>query len=278
MHKSLAECFAVPAEFDIPADNHLRATFAAAEAASKVILHYFERGVQMRDKGDAGLVSQADIEAEQAVARIIHARFPDHAILGEEENSGAVTSEHLWIVDPLDGTNNFAHRIPHFAVSIAYYHQQVAQCGVVVNPVRGDWYWATRGGGAYFNGTRLHVNDHQQLNQTMVGVGFYYDRGKMMEATLAAIGDFFRQQIHGIRRFGTAALDLCQVAAGMYGVFFEYQLSPWDFAAGRLILEEAGGQITDGRGQALPLEKTSILATNGHLHPAALGIVSKHHL
>ncbi len=188
----------------------------------------------------------------------------------KREHSGAVTSEHLWIVDPLDGTNNFAHRIPHFAVSIAYYHQQVAQCGVVVNPVRGDWYWATRGGGAFFNGTRLQVNDHQQLNQTMVGVGFYYDRGKMMEATLAAIGDFFRQQIHGVRRFGTAALDLCQVAAGMYGVFFEYQLSPWDFAAGRLILEEAGGQITDGRGQPLPLQKTSLLASNGHLHPAAL--------
>ncbi len=243
-----------------------------------MILHYFERGVQMRDKGDAGLVSQADIEAEQTIARVIHARFPDHAILGEEENSGAITSEHLWIVDPLDGTNNFAHRIPHFAVSIAYYHQQVAQCGVVVNPVRGDWYWATRGGGAFFNGTRLQVNDHQQLNQTMVGVGFYYDRGKMMEATLAAIGDFFRQQIHGVRRFGTAALDLCQVAAGMYGVFFEYQLSPWDFAAGRLILEEAGGYITDGRGQPLPLQKTSILASNRHLHPAAQAIVSKHHL
>lgn len=277
MHKSLAECFAVPTEFDIPADNHLRATFAAAEAAAKVILHYFERGVQMRDKGDDGLVSQADIEAEQAIARVIHARFPDHAILGEEVHSGAISSEHLWIVDPLDGTNNFAHRIPHFAVSIAYYHQQVAQCGVVVNPVRGDWYWATRGGGAFFNGSRLRVNDHQQLNQTMIGVGFYYDRGKMMEATLAAIGDFFRQQIHGVRRFGTAALDLCAVAAGMYGVFFEYRLSPWDFAAGRLILEEAGGHITDGHGDALPLQKTSLLASNGHLHAAALEIVRKHH-
>ncbi len=112
----------------------------------------------------------------------------------------------------------------------------------------------------------------------MVGVGFYYDRGKMMEATLAAIGDFFRQQIHGIRRFGTAALDLCHVASGMYGVFFEYQLSPWDFAAGRLILEEAGGTITAGRGQPLPLTKTSVLATNTLLHPAALEIVTRHHL
>jgi myo-inositol-1(or 4)-monophosphatase len=99
-----------------------------------------------------------------------------------------------------------------------------------------------------------------------------------MEATLKAVGDFFRQQIHGIRRFGTAALDLCQTAAGMFGVYFEYQLSPWDFAAGRLILEEAGGHITDGRGNPLPLSKTSILASNTQLHAAALAIVAKHHL
>ncbi len=272
------EDFAVPTEFELPPNDALRAAFAACEAASRVILHYFHRGVQMREKGSADLVSQADIEAEQAIARVLLARYPDHAILGEEENCGSVEAEHLWIVDPLDGTNNFAHRIPHFAVSVAYYENQIAQAGVVVNPLRGDWYWATRGGGAFFNGQPIKVNNHSNLNQTMIGVGFYYDRGKMMEATLAAIGDFFRQQIHGVRRFGTAALDLCAVAAGMYGAFFEYQLSPWDFAAGRLILEEAGGIITDGRGQALPLTKTSVLATNSLLHNAALQIVVKHHL
>lgn len=278
MHKSIAESFAVPAEFDIPLNDHLRAAFAGAEAGGRVVLHYFERGVEMRDKGNTELVSQADVEAEQAIARVLSSRFPEHAILGEEENSGSITAEHLWIVDPLDGTHNFAHRIPHFAVSIAYYENQVAQCGVVVNPVRGDWYWAMRGGGAFWNGFPLKVNNHHRLDQTMVGVGFYYDRDKMMEATLAAIGDFFRQQIHGIRRFGTAALDLCQVASGMFGVYFEYQLSPWDFAAGRLILEEAGGLVTDGHGEALPLTKSSLIASNSQLHPAALSIVSKHHL
>ncbi|MGN6544421.1 MAG: inositol monophosphatase family protein [Aureliella sp.] len=278
MHTSLAETFAIPAEFDIPPNDHLRAALAAAEAGGRVVLHYFERGVEMHDKGTVELVSQADVESEQAIARVLAARFPDHAVLGEEEHSGSVSAEHLWIVDPLDGTNNFAHRIPHFAVSIAYYAGQVAQCGVVVNPVRGDWYWATRGGGAFYNGQPIKVNNEARLDQTMVGVGFYYDRGAMMEATLAAVGDFFRQQIHGIRRFGTAALDLCQTACGMFGVYFEYQLSPWDFAAGRLILEEAGGLITDGRGNPLPLAKTSILASNTQLHPAALAIVAKHHL
>jgi myo-inositol-1(or 4)-monophosphatase len=278
LHTTLAESFAIPTEFDIPPNDHLRAALAAAEAGARVVLHYFERGVEMHDKGNVELVSQADIESEQAIARVLTARFPDHAILGEEEQSGSLSAEHLWIVDPLDGTNNFAHRIPHFAVSVAYYANQVAQCGVVVNPVRGDWYWATRGGGAFHNGSPIKVSSHARLDQTMVGVGFYYDRDKMMEATLAAIGDFFRQQIHGVRRFGTAALDLCQTACGMFGVFFEYQLSPWDFAAGRLILEEAGGLITDGRGNPLPLAKTSLLASNTLLHPAALAIVAKHHL
>lgn len=278
LHTPLASIFAVPAEFDLPQNDHLRAAFAAAEAASRILLHYFEKGVAFREKALVDLVSQADIEAERMIATVLKARYPDHAILGEEENSGAVTSEHLWIVDPLDGTTNFVHRIPHFAVSIAYYHQQQAQCGVVVNPIRGDWYWAIRGGGAFFNGRPIKVNQHGQLSETIVVVGFYYDRDKMMEATLAAIGDFFRQQIHGIRRFGTAALDLCQTASGMFGAYFEYQLSPWDFAAGRLILEEAGGAITDGRGRELPLQKTSVLASNGQLHPAALAIVAKHHL
>ena len=111
----------------------------------------------------------------------------------------------------------------------------------------------------------------------MVGCGFYYDRGAMMECTLAAIHSFFKQQIHGIRRFGAAALDLCHVADGMYGAFFEYQLMPWDFAAGRLILEEAGGRITTGLGAPLPLTKTCVLASNSHLHEAALAIVSGNH-
>jgi myo-inositol-1(or 4)-monophosphatase len=278
VHPSLAETFAIPGEFEFPDHDPLRAALAAAEAGARVILHYFERGVEIREKAAADLVSQADVESEQAIARVLHARFPEHAILGEEQHVGSIEAEHLWIVDPLDGTNNFAHRIPHFAVSIAYYQHQQAQCGVVVNPLRGDWYWAVRGGGAFHNGRPIHVNSHASLDQTMIGVGFFYDRGAMMEATLSAIGDFFRQQIHGVRRFGTAALDLCQVAQGMFGAYFEYQLQPWDFAAGRLILEEAGGMLTDGRGQPLPLTRSSILASNGRLHPAALAIVAQHHL
>lgn len=269
------------ADFKSSLDGKLRVAFDAAEAGARVVMDHFQRGVDMRQKKGSvacDLVSDADLQSEQAVAKAILDAFPGHAILGEEENSGSIQSENLWIVDPLDGTNNFAHRIPHFAVSIGYYHMGQAVCGVVVNPVRGDWYWATRGGGAFHNGRRLHVNLHESLSETMVGVGFYYDRGAMMEATLKSIHDFFKQQIHGIRRFGAAALDLCQVADGLFGVFFEYQLSPWDFAAGGLILEEAGGKITDGKGHPLSIAKTSVIASNARLHPAALEIVSRNHL
>jgi myo-inositol-1(or 4)-monophosphatase len=224
------------------------------------------------------LVSNADEEAERAIVKRLVANFPDHEMVGEEQTLGNIAGQHVWIVDPLDGTNNFAHRIPQFSVSIAYYHQGIAECGVVHNPVLGDWYWAERGQGAFCNGRRMKVSNASRLDQAMVGVGFYYDRGRMMEATLRAIADFFRQQIHGVRRFGSAALDLCYVADGLLDVFFEYQLSPWDFAAARLILEEAGGQISDGRGAALPLAKTSVLASNRRLHSAATDIVACHHL
>ncbi len=270
----------VPSELEHHAHSQLQVAVQAATAGAQVVLDFYRQGVQIRSKDPQAtynLVSDADVQSEQAVARVINERFPEHAILGEEEQAGDVRSEHLWIVDPLDGTNNFAHQIPHFAVSIAYYHQGRAVCGLVVNPARDDWYWAVRDQGAFCPGRRLRVSSDQELNQAMVGCGFYYDRGAMMEATLAAIHDFFKCDIHGIRRFGTAALDLCHVADGLYGAFFEYQLQPWDFAAARLILEEAGGRISDGHGHELPLATTSVLATNGLLHDAGLAIVERHH-
>lgn len=252
----------------------------AAMAGGEVILDYFERGVSMRSKAEEAsynLVSDADVESERAIAALIQSEFPTHQILGEEECAGDINAEHLWIIDPLDGTNNFAHHIPHFAVCIGYYHRGEAVSAVVVNPVRGDWYYAHRGEGAFHNNQRLSVNTSSQLSEVMVGCGFYYDRGAMMRATLSAVEAFFEQQIHGIRRFGTAALDLCQVASGQYGAFFEYQLAAWDFGAARLILEQAGGTITDAKGAALQLQTSSILASNTHLHSQALEITSRFH-
>jgi myo-inositol-1(or 4)-monophosphatase len=249
----------------------------AARAAGEVLTRYFERGVVHRSKEVANLVTDADLEAERAIVAVLREAYPGHSILGEEEaRHGDLDAEHLWVVDPLDGTNNFAHQLPHFAVSIAYYRAGRAECGVILNPVREDLFTVVKGGGAFQNGQPARVAEHGSLDQTMVGVGFYYDRGAMMEATLRSIADLFRRKIHGIRRFGTAALDLCMVGRGQFGAFFEYQLSPWDFAAGRLFVEEAGGRVTDCLGGELPLAVSSVLASNGRLHDEILAVVREH--
>ena len=231
----------------------------------------------MRHKGPVDLVSDADIESERAIADVIHQAYPNHSILGEEEHRSEADTEHLWIVDPLDGTTNFVHHIPHFAVSIGYYHHGVAQEAVVFNPARNDWYTAEREQGACHNGQQMNVSDASCMNEVLIGVGFYYDRGSMMESTLTAVKECFGHQVRGVRRMGTASLDLAQVAAGQYGAYFEYELSAWDFAAGRLLVEEAGGRVTTCLGTDLPLEKTSILACSSGLYETVREITLRHH-
>jgi myo-inositol-1(or 4)-monophosphatase len=249
----------------------------AVRAASAILERYFREGVVMRSKEVSNLVSDADIEAERAVVAVIKREFPRHEVLAEEVHQGDVTAEDLWVIDPLDGTNNFAHRVPHFAVSVAYYHNGEPVCGIVANPIRDEWHVATRGGGAFFNGERVRTGDQIHLSEVLIGVGFYYDRGDRMEATLRALGEMKRRQVHGIRRFGTASLDLCMVGMGQLGASFEYELSPWDFAAGRLFVEEAGGRVTTCRGEPARLGQTSILASNGLIHDEVLEVVLRHH-
>ncbi|MEM8668971.1 MAG: inositol monophosphatase family protein [Planctomycetota bacterium] len=261
-------------------NDYLETAVSAAHAGGEVLMRYFRDGVQMRDKSAEGgktydLVSDADVESEQVIGNLLASRYPDHELLGEENLVGSVDAEHLWVIDPLDGTNNFAHNIPHFAVSIAYYQAGMAKVGAVYNPAREEMFTAVRGEGAFMNGQPVQVCDSVSLAQTLIGCGFYYDRGQMMKNTLAALEEFFEQDIHGIRRFGTAALDLCQVGCGYFGGFFEYKLSPWDFAAGRLFVEEAGGQISDAVGNPLELNVGSVVASNGKLHDLMIEITSK---
>jgi myo-inositol-1(or 4)-monophosphatase len=259
---------------------------AANLAGIELMQHFVDDRLEMRDKTASGgvsydLVSDADLAAERIVGERIRQTFPTHELLGEEALGRDVDverAEHLWIIDPLDGTNNFAHRLPHFAVSIAYYHRGVAQVGVIHNPATGQWFTAVRGQGAFAGEKRASVSLHTSLSKVIIGCGFYYDRGEMMRRTLSTIEEFFSFDIHGIRRFGTASLDLCMVGCGQFGGYFEYQLSPWDFAAGRLFVEEAGGKVTCARGQNLPIGRSSILASNGALHETMLAVTRKHHL
>lgn len=248
---------------------------AAAEAGAEVLREKFHRGISARSKAPADLVTEADIQSERVILDLIRESFPAHGVLAEESAGDVGDSEYLWVVDPLDGTTNFVHGIPHVAVSIACYRNGEPLAGVVLNPIRGDHYEAVKGGGATANGQQVRVSS-AAMQDSLVGVGFYYDRGSMMRATLNAIRDVFECQVHGIRRFGTAALDLCQVGTGQFGGFFEYQLSPWDFAAGRLFVEEAGGLVSTCDGKPLPLETTSVLSGSPTVYEVLLPIVSRH--
>jgi myo-inositol-1(or 4)-monophosphatase len=260
-------------------DRMLEVALEAARAAAAVLVRHFHADVQrLRSKGAGNLVTVADIEAERAVVRILREHCPDHAILAEEEHAAtAATAADLWVVDPLDGTNNFAHGLDQFAVSVAFFHRGVPRAAVVANPLRDQWFTAVRGGGARLNGTPIAASQHTRLDEVLFGVGFYYDRGHIMEATLRATADLIRAGTHGVRRFGAAALDLCMVATGQLGTFFEYDLSPWDYAGGWLVVEEAGGRVTDARGAPLRLERCSVVASNPGVHDAVLRITAAHH-
>ncbi len=270
----------------VPDSEFTAVAQSAASIAGEIVAKYFAdlstaaiEDKQQKTDGDShqGLVTRADIEAEQAIIAAIRARFPDHAFVAEEEHtSGAADAEHLWVIDPLDGTNNFAHGIEQFGVSIAYIQCGVAESGCVFNPARDDWYVTEKGRGAWRNGKAVQVNAHQSLDQTIVACGFHYDRGALMAATLECIRDLFHADVQGIRRMGSAALDLVAVGCGQFGAYFEYALSPWDFAAGKLFVEEAGGRISTCVGSDPKLEKTSMLASNGLLHESVLKIVESH--
>lgn len=261
-----------------PEHPQLQIAIAAARLGGDVLLKFLEGGLEIREKATNDLVTNADISSEREITAFILGHRPDHHFLAEESHHASraqAAVEHLWIIDPLDGTTNFAHGIPHFAVSVAYYRNGKPECGVVFNPVRDELFFAVKGQGAFFQGQPIRVGDQTSLSDVLIGVGFYYDRGAMMQATLKTVEALFHSQIRGIRRFGTASLDLCQVAIGRYGAFFEYQLSPWDFAAGGLIVEEAGGQVTTASGESLPIAQSTLLATNGILHSAMLQVISE---
>lgn len=250
----------------------------AALAGGEVLKKYFRKSLVIREKQDNesfNLVTDADVEAEQTIIECIKKQFPEDSILAEESASNAALQERTWIIDPLDGTNNFAHSIAQFACSIGFYYQGKPLVGIVYNPISEEKFSAIKGKGAYLNGERIYVSKSKDLKTSLVCTGFYYDRGQMMEDTLSAIRELFQNNIHGIRRMGAASLDLCFVAAGRFDSYFEYKLAPWDFAAGALIVEEAGGRVTDCKGQEMEPQYSSVLASNSLTHSQVLEIVSK---
>lgn len=258
-------------------DRVERTAREAAKLAGDIALRYLDESYP-EEKGDSNnLVTRADIEAQQAIAEHIRNVFPDHAFLGEEGELGSgrnvQTAEHLWVVDPIDGTNNYAHGIPCFAVSIAYLRDGVTQCGVVFDPSRNELFSARRGAGAFLNGRPLRVSSSTGIEGAIVATGFAYERGEYVRRTLQTVQALFDHKLRGIRRFGAAALDLCWVAAGRLDGYFELKLQPWDFAAGALLVEEAGGRVSDAEGRPLCMSSPAVVASAAGMHQGFLEII-----
>jgi myo-inositol-1(or 4)-monophosphatase len=207
-----------------------------------------------------------DEQAEQVIREILLGAFPAYGMLAEEGGALLGEEEARWIVDPLDGTTNYAHGLPLFCVSIALERAGEVVLGMVHDPIRDEVYVAERGGGATLNGEPIRVSDTEELIQALIATGFPYDRAKMTKA-LDLFGRF-AAMTRGMRRLGSTALDLCYVASGRLDGYYERGIWAWDIAAGRLILEEAGGKATDCRGGELNLEGREIVASNRRLHSA----------
>ncbi len=246
--------------------RELEVAVAAAGAAGEVLRSGFGGEQAVRYKGEVDLVTEVDEQAERVIREILLGAFPSYGMLAEEGGRLSGEEDVRWIVDPLDGTTNYAHGLPIFAVSIALERAGEAVLGVVHDPLREETFIAERGGGATLNDEPVRVSDTDEPIQALIATGFPYDRAEMPEA-LELFGRF-AALTRGMRRLGSTALDLCYVAAGRLDGYYERGIWAWDIAAGSLILEEAGGKVTDYRGGELDLEGREIVASNGALHPA----------
>lgn len=249
----------------------LEVAIRAARVARAIHLEYSEKGFLVGHKSTlTDLVTEADRAAESAIREILHRSFPDHVVEGEEEGSDG-QGDFRWWVDPLDGTVNFAHGMPFYAVSIALEVAGQVQVGVVLDSVRDECFTAIRGQGAYLNGRRIQVSQNSNLVPSLVATGFPYD----VTTDPENLTYFERAIRHGltVRRPGAAALDLAYVAAGRFDAFWELKLKPWDLAAGWLLIEEAGGKVSGWQQEPFRIGDRYLVASNGVLHSPLLAVL-----
>jgi myo-inositol-1(or 4)-monophosphatase len=246
--------------------DYLEVAIETAQEAGKILREEFDRPPQISYKGDVDLVTQADRRSEAAIVARLGKYFPEHAIAAEEGtgHESASASEFRWHVDPLDGTTNFAHGYPCFSVSIALAQRDTVIAGVVFNPFYNELFAAARGRGATLNEKPIHVSKVPALSTGLLCTGFPVHK-RLANPNIHYYWDFTLRS-HGVRRDGSAALDLACVAAGRFDGFWEFGLQKWDTAAGSLLVEEAGGKVSDFAGQPYRLGGPMILATNGSIH------------
>ena len=260
---------------DIVLDEYAREAAQIARDAGEILRSRFGQPHDVRFKGTIDLVTEADQAAEDLIAKRLRTLCPEHDLLCEEGSVGATSgAAYRWVVDPLDGTTNFAHGLPTFAVSIALEDAGVPVVGVVYDPMRDELFVARKGGGATLNGAPIHVSLVDQLIASILVTGFSYDFAR--RAHQAEIWRDFLTRVQAIRQTGSAALNLCYIAAGRLDGYWERGISPWDVAAGAIMVTESGGTVTDMRGGAFRSDDREILASNGRLHGELLGVIATH--
>ncbi len=258
----------------------------AARKAGDIIIQSLDRldSIKVTQKDRHDFVSQVDLSAERAIINIIQKAYPEHGILGEETGEQAGTrdnstdsgpDEYTWIIDPLDGTTNFLHNLPHYAVSIAVKRRDKLECAMIYDPVRHEFFSASRGGGCHLNDRRLRVSGRLKLDEALIGTGFPFRQRQHAPPYLASLAAVF-EQVGDVRRAGAAALDLAYVAAGRLDGFWEVGLNVWDTAAGILLIKEAGGLVSDFSGGETYHETGNIVAGSPKIFKGLLPIVQPH--
>jgi len=253
--------------------NYENIAIKAALVGGKILKKYFRNLTEFEIKDGAGLVTMADKESESAISLFLNKKTPEFSILGEESGLSQ-RGENKWIIDPLDGTTNFFHSFPYFNVSIGLEVDEEIVVGVVHNPITNETYHCSKGQGAYKNKKKIHVSSTKELSTSLLGTGFAYMRGAPLDESINLFRDF-THLCHGIRRPGAAALDLCYVACGIYDAFYEKTLSPWDVAAGSLLIREAGGKLSSFDGSDFSVYSKSIVASNSLLHDEIMKVIKK---
>jgi len=253
--------------------SYLETSIEIAHEAGSLIADFFERRIGFQLKGEYDLVTEADRSSEKLIIERLKTHFPSHGIVAEEGGGHESPSEYRWYVDPLDGTTNFAHGFPVFNVTLALEKAGEMICGVIYDPTRKELFTAEKGGGAFLNGRRLRVSKTSAIDEALVATGFP-SRKRHQNVNV----HFYYQlamMSHGVRRAGAAAIDLAYVASGRLDAFWEFGLNPWDMAAGFLMVEEAGGRISDMNGEPASVRGPHLLADNGALHQPMLELFSE---
>ncbi|MDY6822114.1 MAG: inositol monophosphatase family protein [Deferribacterota bacterium] len=260
--------------------------------AGDILKEGLKKNIKANYKGKADIVTEIDLKSEEFLKKELGAIYKDHIIIAEEsesylsssggkvdnnsESKKDIADKNVIYIDPLDGTTNYYHHFPFFAISIGFYSKGVAQKGIVYNPYLNEFYFAERGKGAYLNGRKINVSSKESIEESLIVTGFTSSvinkDGSIIMKQLKNISE----KCHGIRRVGSAALDLCYVARGVFEAFYERGLKPWDIAAGKLIVEEAGGYVTNEKGKEHNLNSNYIIATNKYIHNNLIGLINEY--